>query len=575
MRLLLKGLDLLGVKAAGEALKDINGAIDGVGKFFDGAAKKVEGYKKTLDGLADKKITLPSFGAPPETPATTTGAEAPGGGTTADQLKAAKASAAERAKLLKKAYEDVQDSYDKMNKVIVEAQEKGKEITEDYNKKIVSIRADHAKQETKARKDHLEKQTAIYKDFAEKEASIREDNAKRELAIRKSISEKELAIRKDYADKVIQLQVDAENKRAGIIQKSKDLLISAFQNATKFDLASLMKDSDGSGETMIERMQEKFTKVLDLQRKAGELASKGFSQAFIQDVISQGPEAGNAMADSILLASPESVLQMQSLYGKIQDVSENGMNKLADQMYEQMGLATQGLRDQYEQVGTDLTAALLKAAEAFTESMTKNSADLTEELKNNSDDLVERLSENTKELNKALEENDKNLADTLADIQISLQEALFDAQEAYNEAIADLEKDTKAKLAELQAELLKTAAIIKELAGAKAAAAALAASPAAAILAEVKPILDTNAGSIYNAGMRPTMGGGYQGYNADMAYAMSAAGMAAAKAALANTGGVTVTQNITYPTASASDISAQTLSAIKFGTTSVGRTVAE
>jgi hypothetical protein len=504
MRLLLKGLEMLGVKGAGAALKDINGAIDNVGKFFDGAAKKVESYKKTLDGLADKKIKLPSFGAAKVDETTVVGAEAPGGGLTAAQVAAAKAAAKEKAKLLDKANKDVQVSYEKMNKVIAEAQEKGKEITDDYNKKVSSIKADHAKQETKARADHLTKQTSIYKDFAEKEVSIR----------------------KDYANKVIQLEVDAENKRAGIIQRSKDLLKNAFQNATKFDLASLMKDSDGSGATMVQRMKEKLTKILDLQRKAGELASKGFSQGFIQDVISQGPDAGNAMADSILSAAPETVKEMQSLYGKIQDVSENGMNKLADQMYDQMGLATQELREQYEQVSIDLTAALLKAEEIFAES----------------------IEENTKELNKALEANNKDLEEKLADIQVSLQEALLDAQEAYNEAIADLEKDTKKKLADLQDELLKTVAIIKELAGAKAAVAALAGSPAAPFLAGVTP---TSVTPTYNPLKGNTLNSN--------TYAGQGTG--------AN-GAVTITQNISYPTASASEISAQTLSAIKFGTTS-------
>jgi hypothetical protein len=87
------------------------------------------------------------------------------------------------------------------------------------------------------------------------------------------------------------------------------------------------------------------------------------------------------------------------------------------------------------------------------------------------------------DLVKALVRNSQELADALAKNQAELQGALLEAQNAYNEAIAALEKDTREKLATLQEELRKTALQIKELAGAKAAAAALAGSPSAPILA--------------------------------------------------------------------------------------------
>jgi len=56
LRLLLKGLSLLGVDAAGKALSGIESMTDGVGKFFDDAAKKVEGFKGNLDKLNELKM---------------------------------------------------------------------------------------------------------------------------------------------------------------------------------------------------------------------------------------------------------------------------------------------------------------------------------------------------------------------------------------------------------------------------------------------------------------------------------------------------------------------------------------
>jgi hypothetical protein len=104
-----------------------------------------------------------------------------------------------------------------------------------------------------------------------------------------------------------------------------------------------------------------------------------------------------------------------------------------------MGLATQALVKEYEQVNKDLGAALTKNSLALTEALAKN--------------------------------------------QTELQDALLAAQTAYNDAIDQLEKDTKKKLAELQADLAKTAETIRQLSGAKAAIAALSAAPAAPILA--------------------------------------------------------------------------------------------
>jgi hypothetical protein len=396
LRILLTVLSKLpGVgKYAKAGLDIINTGIGMIGDFADKTADKVEGFKDTLDGLADKKIKIPGFGGA-KAGETAEGAEAPGGGTTAAQIAEAKKNAKERVKLLKDANKDVAATYEKMNTVIAEARKKSVEMETEFGKEVIKINQQYA--------------------------------------------EKALKIDQDYADKAIKLEEDAMKKRASVIQKSKDLLINAFSNATKLDLADLMKDSDQTGASMVVRLKEKYRLITELQAKAGALASKGFSQTFIQDIISQGPQAGSAMADSILNSSPETIDEIKALYGKVQDVSENGMVKLADQMYEGMGLATSELAKEYEQIGVDL----------------KN----------------------------ALDQNSNELALALADNQKELQDALLAAQTAYNDAIDKLEKDTKDKLAELQEDLRKTALIIRELSGAKAAASALAGSPAAPIIA--------------------------------------------------------------------------------------------
>jgi hypothetical protein len=385
-------------KYAKAGLDMINKGIAGVGDFADKVAGKIEGFKDTLDGIANKKITIPGFGGKKEEGGGEEGgAEAPGGGggLTKEQIAAAKKSAAEKKKALAKLNADVKKSYEEMNKVIDDAQKKSFKMEEAFNKAVVEINEEYAK--------------------------------------------KKLAIEKDYANKALELNVKADQDRLSVIQKGRDLLRSAFEQGTKLDLSKMFEDSDKSGAGLLEKMKEKFAAVKRLQEQAGALASAGFSQTFIQEIISQGPELGGSMADALLNATPETKGQLQELYAGLQDVSKHGLDKLAEQMSTSTSFATEELMNEYLKIGEDLDKALVR--------------------------------------------NSQELADALAKNQAELQGALLEAQNAYNEAIAALEKDTREKLATLQEELRKTALQIKELAGAKAAAAALAGSPSAPILA--------------------------------------------------------------------------------------------
>jgi tape measure domain-containing protein len=64
LRLLLKGLSMLGSKGAKNALEEIEGGIKGVGEFFDKAGEKVIGYADKLDSLEKKRFKMPSLGGP-------------------------------------------------------------------------------------------------------------------------------------------------------------------------------------------------------------------------------------------------------------------------------------------------------------------------------------------------------------------------------------------------------------------------------------------------------------------------------------------------------------------------------
>jgi len=61
LRLLLKGLSMLGMKSAGNALEEIEKGIKGVGDFFDKTGDKVIEFSKQLDKLENKRFKMPSL----------------------------------------------------------------------------------------------------------------------------------------------------------------------------------------------------------------------------------------------------------------------------------------------------------------------------------------------------------------------------------------------------------------------------------------------------------------------------------------------------------------------------------
>ena len=67
LKLFLKALSYISPDAK-DAYNGLKGMTDGVGKFFDGAAEKVEGFKKNLDGLNKKEVEGPKVKKAADTP---------------------------------------------------------------------------------------------------------------------------------------------------------------------------------------------------------------------------------------------------------------------------------------------------------------------------------------------------------------------------------------------------------------------------------------------------------------------------------------------------------------------------
>lgn len=391
-KIVVKGLQIVlnGVGYLVGALSKMIGLfakIPGMGwakGIADGASKAANEIRKVsdgLDGLTNKRIKLPSFGAAPSiTGEEEGGALAPNGGPTASQMKAAEAAAKKRVKDLEASKKKLTGLYDDLAKL----EQKKADLTLDYEKKVAERRMKYDEDVLKAKTD---------------------------------TNKKLLELEKNYLKQIDEAQKAAAQRRKEIIQQSIDSLRDVFKSSSAIDVgkmfADLLKGQDptsATAGTLVDNFKKQLADIKQLAANASALSNAGFSQTFIEQVIGQGTDVGNKLAAEILNATPETVTQLQTLFGEIQETSSHGVDALGATMYEKMGLATEALRVAYEQVGFDLAENLAKYAIEFADSTTQVKAD-----------LVETLAELQKDLNKDLAEMQDAFHVAMAGINSEIQ----------------------------------------------------------------------------------------------------------------------------------------------------------
>jgi hypothetical protein len=533
MRLLLKGLSLLGVKEAGTALKEINNIIDTTGKFFDDAAKKVEGLTAKLDALGKAKPVVEKATTQAKTNADTVVSNAKSGLSDEEKKKIDKEKKrleAEKKKLdgYKK---DVADIYKDINEVIADAQDAAKEVLEtrneqmfnahkNYDERVADLkdRANETRANAQARydeisadalKDRGQKEKEILKDFADQKLKIESDYASKTAEISENYSSKVFELMREAEENKTKLIEDAATKRESITQQSMDRLRSAFASKTGFNIGEAFSGGAQSVDKILQNLQKKIKDAKTLQANAAALAGMGYSQTFIEQVVSQGPEAGNKIAEALKKGTPESTREMQKLFGEIGDISENGLNGLAKVMNEGGNLATQELRKAYLQVSIDLAKdlqlinknlalklqeaqnqymmAMAIAAEERRRRLEENQRQMEEALAAQKAKFDERMADALKELEKARLEAQKDLDKGLVEAQKTLTEALEEAQKGYEKSIDRINDATEKKLNALKSKLLQIASLIQSISGMGAGGSVVSGAPT------VKPIIPSAA----------------------------------------------------------------------------------
>jgi hypothetical protein len=561
--------------AAKSGLKMIDGAIEGVGDFAEKTALKIEGLKGKVDEFTKSANESAKAGKDKG------GKGGKGGkgdkedppGLTAEQIATAK----KRAEDIKKTLKDVAEVYKDMNKVIADSQERVAEATERRDEGIAKANKKYKEEIEKANKQFnetiakedkrlLEATAAAYKRNKEQLESINKDYAKRTTDIEEKLQETIANVRQKAADKSADLMQKAADKQQDIIQKSMDRLRNAFSSKTGFSLVDAFGKEGATGEQLLSSLTSQINASKNLAEKAAFLQANGFSQTFIEQVVSAGPEVGNELADSILNASPETIQALNASFIEMEKVSDHGLDALAKSMNTGANLATEELRTAYAEVAVDLkaslaevnvemTKSLAEANENYSKAMAEAKTIRDEKLAEAAKDLMESLAEADKNYKEAVAEAQKSLKEALAESAVNLTDALADVQKTYNEALDDIAKDTKEKIDALKEKLTELAATLKELGAKQAAIDILKNAPTYTPETGVieKPVVVTP--DVYARGGRIDSAGNYNAYNPEMALAMGG-----------GRGAITVNQNISYPNASANDISDKTLSAIKFGT---------
>jgi len=540
MKLFLEALSHLPIvgKGAKDALNDINGATQDTGKFFDSTATSIVNMGKSLDDLKNKKIslddllgggtkssTLANAGDTSAGGSTGVTGNVPGGNTT----KAAAAAA-------KKDLSQLTADSNKVNTIYADMNTAMKSYTTDYLKLVdAKNKADQTAQDNYA-KTKLAAQDTLNKALLAAQQTYDDAYAKAQQA---------------NADAVAKLNTDAADKQLALVQKSEAQLTDAFSKATTVDLAKSFFGT-GTATGLVSSLQDQLKQMNQLASDAAQLGGMGYSQAFIQQVVAQGPLLGDQMAQALINAQPGTTQQIQNLFGAVTDESTNGLNNLADSLNANGVLVNQDLQSQYNQVATDLQTSLASQQTSFNNTVA---------------DLQSKLNQSQSDAQTAFN-------NTMTDAQNTLNNAILAAQTSFDQASQSLLDSTTQKMEALQAELVAVAALMAQLgvAGQASAALALTNSPydtfAPGATTGTVSSTDTAAdmaASINYGSATTNLTPGLQYVGSQLQY-VSPSGQIEAPSASNSKITVNQTNNINGSTAP-SDITTATTNAILFGTT--------
>jgi hypothetical protein len=204
----------------------------------------------------------------------------------------------------------------------------------------------------------------------------------------------QITARQTYADNILRIEKDFSSRLSGIIQQSQDRLRNAYKSAVETNLAALFdRSEDKSVAGLVKSLSDKLTASRTLLSNSAELASQGFSQTFIEQIVSAGTETGNELAKAILQSTPETKSELRSLFSALEIESSQGMNSLAEEIFKSQGLATQELKNLYANTQGELNSALLEQQSILDKSLMSANDAFVESVQRIKDTIAEQVAE--------------------------------------------------------------------------------------------------------------------------------------------------------------------------------------
>jgi vacuolar-type H+-ATPase subunit E/Vma4 len=312
-------------------------------------------------------------------------------------------------------------AFEQTQKIIQNAQKKLREAQAKYSEAIAAARSAYDKAIVEAEKLYQETLT---------EATKRRDESLSEAL-------------KAHAKNVAGIQRDFAQRQADIIQQSIDRLRDAYSQAIRANVADLF-GTEAVGKSidkLITNLRDRLTASRTLVANTALLASQGFSQTFLEQIVGSGLETGNELSKAILEATPETQRELQSLFGALESESETGMDSLAKTIFDKTGLATTELKKLFAQTQTDLVEALKQAQTDYSEAQ-------AEILKSFDETMTEATTRRDEAFAKALS---------------SMNEALTEAKDQYLETVRAIREAFEEEIKNLEGKLGGLGATVRQL----------------------------------------------------------------------------------------------------------------
>jgi tetratricopeptide (TPR) repeat protein len=204
-------------------------------------------------------------------------------------------------------------AFEQVQKIIKDAQKKLGEAQKTYREALANAKKDYDKTIVRASKAYEEAITNAEKDRD------------------KSLA----AALKAHNQNIASIQADFAKRQADIITQSINRLRDAYATSVKTNIASLFESDDigKSIDNLVKNLRDRLTASRELVANAAKLASGGFSQTFIEQIVGAGLQTGNELATAILTATPETQAELKSLFGTLETESETGMDSLDKTIY--------------------------------------------------------------------------------------------------------------------------------------------------------------------------------------------------------------------------------------------------